>query len=84
MLMDTMKEIQQIIEEKIWERHEGCECKPDEFKEYPEKCCYVNCAKAIEQYVIKARIKELEKIYRNNSNFHTLNLHIAELKKELK
>ena len=90
-----MNEIEQIIEEKIWEQHEGCEIKPDEYKEFPEKCCYKHCAKAIEQYVIKAIEKETivthsdtedwsdDKVSGYLLKIREIQKHIAELKKGL-
>lgn len=88
-----MNEIEQIIEEKIWERHEDCKIKPDEYKEYPEECCYRHCAKSIEQYIIKARIEECQdwldyfKAQDDDQRIYLLENHfekrIAKLKKDL-
>jgi len=47
--------------------------------------CYTDeCAKAIEQYVIKARIEELNKIYKEPGNFVQIDERIRELEAELK
>jgi hypothetical protein len=33
--------------EKVWDRHDGCVLGPDDYKEFPEPCCYLNAAKEI-------------------------------------
>ncbi len=45
--LPNLKELKLMIESGVWERHEGCECKPNEYKEFPEECCYLYCAKQI-------------------------------------
>ena len=49
--MIDVNEIANIIEEKIWERHEDCKIRSEEYKEYPEKCCYLNAAHAIAERI---------------------------------
>jgi len=50
-------ELAKIIEEKIWERHDGCEYAKNDFKSIPDICCYKHCAKFLES-LIQTKVRE--------------------------